>query len=552
MCCDQGEIVWNNINNNIEDADDEDFQYLLLAASSSHTNSSMEEEEDSHNHHFSSPDEHLHLRRGRHRNPLHLPPPPPPCSSSNLEQELAGVDDHHHCRTPDQTRLKRLKYSHLNHKGEEEIESHEESTSSLGLKLKKSPSLIDLVERRLSKGRVPSRSNSNSPDHNNNNNSTKKPSSSKLDYGSLPMSEKLKASNFPALYLKIGNWERISQNEGDLVAKCYYAKKKLVWEILEGALKSKIEIQWSDIIGIRATVVEDEPGTLEIELSQAPSFFRETNPQPRKHTLWQPTEDFTGGEAPTYSIHYVKFAPGALDKHYEKLLQCHPNLQSISRKPFPTQPSPYFRRHNSYDLPSNFVLHGYGSHLHQFSNPNWTPQNQPDLSNLRWSGLEQYPSTAALNNMMVLENGTIYPSQQVLPHEGLRSIPQANVGPLNYIQNHLLGENHQMICSSEDLITQDHIMSMQNPLALHHHGQLQQIANIRATASAAGGMMQQDYDHDHHTLMMSLQGQQDYRDITAQPAVVPVNAVPLMNWEIVEDLSTQQASIKGSPYDQYH
>ncbi|CAI9113024.1 OLC1v1013546C1 [Oldenlandia corymbosa var. corymbosa] len=540
MFCDQGEtaegqgwdnscddvrnhnnVVWNNII-------DDDVRYVLLHPadySSSNTNNS----EESHHPH--------------HQNPL-FHPSPPPRSSSYFDQ---GVD---HYGTPDQTRIKRIKYSHLspldvnqNHKlkDDQEIESHEESTSSLGLKLKKSPSLIDLVERRLSQGDC---SNSNSPDNNHNN---KRPNSkSTLDYGSLPMSEKLKASNFPALYLKIGNWERISQNEGDLVGKCYYAKKKLVWEILEGALKSKIEIHWSDIIGIRATMVEDEPGTLEIELDQRPSFFKETNPQPRKHTLWQPTDDFTGGEALIYRRHYVKFAPGALDKHYEKLLQCHPTLSSISQRPFPTQPSPYFRSHNNaYDLPSGFISHGWGSHL----NPTWIPPNQLDLSNLRWSGLDQYTAAASLNNMMVAENGTtpvIFPNN-FLPYEGLRRIvpPVASIGPHGYIENHKLCDN-QMICSGEDIITQqDHMRSrQQHPLVLHDQLQM---ANMRA--AAPGGMILQqvmvpENGSCDHTLV-SLHGQHDYRNISQQQ--------PLMNWEIVENLRLQQASIRGSHYyDQYH
>ncbi|KAJ4836527.1 hypothetical protein Tsubulata_041840, partial [Turnera subulata] len=86
------------------------------------------------------------------------------------------------------------------------------------------------------------------------------------DFVSQPISEKLKASNFAASYLKIGSWEITSKNEGDLVAKCYFAKKKLVWELLKGGLKSKIEIQWSDIIGIRATIRENEQGILELEV----------------------------------------------------------------------------------------------------------------------------------------------------------------------------------------------------------------------------------------------------------------------------------------------
>lgn len=34
-----------------------------------------------------------------------------------------------------------------------------------------------------------------------------------------------------------------------------------------------------------------------LQVSRPPLFFKETNPQPRKHTLWQATTDFTGGQA---------------------------------------------------------------------------------------------------------------------------------------------------------------------------------------------------------------------------------------------------------------
>lgn len=60
--------------------------------------------------------------------------------------------------------------------------------------------------------------------------------------------------------------QKKSINEGDLIAKCYFAKKKIVWEVLERALKSKIEIQWSDIIGIKATLQHSHYGLLEIEV----------------------------------------------------------------------------------------------------------------------------------------------------------------------------------------------------------------------------------------------------------------------------------------------
>jgi hypothetical protein len=60
--------------------------------------------------------------------------------------------------------------------------------------------------------------------------------------------------------------QRASKNEGDLMAKCYFFKKKLVWEFLQGRLKYKIEIQWSDISGINAVMEKNQPGILQIEV----------------------------------------------------------------------------------------------------------------------------------------------------------------------------------------------------------------------------------------------------------------------------------------------
>uniref|UniRef100_A0A453KGX9 TRF2/HOY1 PH-like domain-containing protein n=1 Tax=Aegilops tauschii subsp. strangulata TaxID=200361 RepID=A0A453KGX9_AEGTS len=150
-----------------------------------------------------------------------------------------------------------------------------EEPSPLGLRLKKSPSLVDLIQMKLVQA-----GKAKDAQHG----------------GTASASEKLKASNFPGSVLRIGSWEWVSRYEGDLVVKCYFAKHKLVWEVLDGGLKSKIEIQWSDICALKVVCPETEPGTLEIALSRQPLFFRETNPQPRKHTLWQATSDFTAGQ----------------------------------------------------------------------------------------------------------------------------------------------------------------------------------------------------------------------------------------------------------------
>ncbi|KAF2316976.1 hypothetical protein GH714_009555 [Hevea brasiliensis] len=169
-----------------------------------------------------------------------------------------------------------------------------EEPSPLGLRLRKSPSLLDLIQMRLSQG-VSSMPGTQPTD---NNNLEVKESKTSTASGTT---DKLKASNFPASILRIGSWEYKSRYEGELVAKCYFAKHKLVWEVLEGGLKSKIEIQWSDIMALKANCPDNAPGTLTVVVARQPLFFRETNPQPRKHTLWQATADFTNGQASIHS-----------------------------------------------------------------------------------------------------------------------------------------------------------------------------------------------------------------------------------------------------------
>ncbi|CAI9768914.1 unnamed protein product [Fraxinus pennsylvanica] len=127
---------------------------------------------------------------------------------------------------------------------EQGIMDSSENSSPLGLTLRKTPSFVDLVHKTLEKGKQKVRSQT------------------KTNYG-----EKAKASNFPAKLLRIGTWQRMTTYEGDLVAKIYYAKRKIVWEILQRPLKCKIETQWSDIIGIRAMMPPNGEGTLEIEIN---------------------------------------------------------------------------------------------------------------------------------------------------------------------------------------------------------------------------------------------------------------------------------------------
>ncbi|KAI3715086.1 hypothetical protein L6452_22053 [Arctium lappa] len=228
-------------------------------------------------------------------------------------------------------------------------------SSPLGLRLKKSSSLLELIQTRLSQ------CNKNIDALPSENLQVGNKKDVKARVGTSGPIDKLKASNFPALLLRIGQWEYVSQHEGDLVAKCYFAKHKLVWEVLDGGLKNKIEIQWADIVALKANCPDNGPGTLTIVLGKQPLFFRETDPQPRKHTLWQATSDFTNGEASTYRQHYLQCAQGILNKHYEKLIQCDTRLNFLSQQldtvldlPFAAEASikdPNISRNNVVNLP---------------------------------------------------------------------------------------------------------------------------------------------------------------------------------------------------------
>ena len=97
-----------------------------------------------------------------------------------------------------------------------------------------------------------------------------------------------------------------------------------------------------------------------MQLASTPLYFREITPQPGKHSKWEPTYDFTYGQAHLYMYvygtyfllvfhsthilrfnvfsnrkHEVTFLPGVLDKHYEQLLINDEHLAELSRRPLP-------------------------------------------------------------------------------------------------------------------------------------------------------------------------------------------------------------------------
>ncbi|KAK1399889.1 50S ribosomal protein L35 [Heracleum sosnowskyi] len=208
--------------------------------------------------------------------------------------------------------------------------------SPLGLKLKKSPSFLDLIQRTLSGANASFVGNAPGG-----NSKVEEKKDVRTSVASSSVN-KLKASKILASFLRIGSWKYVSRREGDLVAKCYYSKQKLVWEILDCGLKSKIEFQWSDIVFLNASCPDDKPGNLTLVLSRPPLFFKESDPQPRKHTLWQATADFTDGQASMQREHFLQCPQGVLNKHYEKLMQCDMRLKCLSQQSNRVMHAPFF------------------------------------------------------------------------------------------------------------------------------------------------------------------------------------------------------------------
>ncbi|KAB1225837.1 hypothetical protein CJ030_MR1G005238 [Morella rubra] len=201
-------------------------------------------------------------------------------------------------------------------------------------------------------------------------------------------SEKLKASNFCTSLLRIGSWKKVAEFEGNLVAKCYYGRKKLVWEIIEEKSKKKLEIQWCDILAIRALIAKDMPGILEIELNNPPKLHEEINSKPKTPTLWNMSSDFTNDQARIHRRHYLEFPPGVLDKPYKKLLRCDDRLLMLSQKPFPSLGCPYFYSDTDNET-MEFSLDGYGSHINSSSQLPFSSTSMPMVGSQQVQSFQQ-------------------------------------------------------------------------------------------------------------------------------------------------------------------
>ncbi|XP_071726861.1 uncharacterized protein [Rutidosis leptorrhynchoides] len=387
--------------------------------------------------------------------------------------------------------------------------------SPLGLCLKKSPSLLELIQEKINqshseKADLPSE----------NHEATTKTDSKARAKGKRVANDKLKASHFPALLLRIGQWEYVSQHEGDLLAKCYFSKHKIVWELLDGGLKKKFEINWADIVGLKANCAAYGPGTLTIVLDKQPVFYHEINPQPKKHTQWRVTSDFTDGEASNNRQHVLQCAQGLLNQHFEKLIQCDARLNFMSRQHIVSNvpyfpPKPFFEDHdmsgnNEFNLQDIYCIERMASASTLPSSSSKTVESsslffiQPDMSkdvhssssgmstDIEWQKditPQLQPTMPIFDTMNYI--GNCYSEQYV----SSLNLPFANnvagqVNPNDMLENisHILLSDNQLTPTSDERMLMSKVNSFFNLLQDNQNGQ--NIGNGSFTPDPAITMLQ--------------------------------------------------------------
>ncbi|KAL4564201.1 hypothetical protein LXL04_028257 [Taraxacum kok-saghyz] len=372
--------------------------------------------------------------------------------------------------------------------------------SPLGLRLRKSPSLLELAQKRLNQGTTTDHMDDLVIENFEESNKTDVIRAKSKPKASGPL-DKLKASHFPALLLRIGQWEYASKYEGDLVAKCYFSKHKIVWEVLDGGLKKKFEINWADIMALNANSEADGIGTLTVVLAKQPLFFKEINPQPRKHTQWRATSDFTGGEASENRQHFLQCAPGVLDKHYEKLIQCDSRLNFLSQHQSMVLDFPYFPQN-----PSSYDQDISGNNGFKIPEMNNNIAYMASLKNVGSSSLgfmhqdmskETYSSSSGMS----------------MDIEGPKDMKENPNNMLENISQILLSDNNHLNADSDEKTIISRVNSLCCLLQDYQSGQ--QDGNVffnpdpNLIPQSNQNLIPQQYINDHSTLGPNLIPQQD-------------------------------------------
>ncbi|CAN0914082.1 hypothetical protein LINGRAHAP2_LOCUS28341 [Linum grandiflorum] len=244
-----------------------------------------------------------------------------------------------------------------------------------------------------------------------------------------------------------------------------------MWEMLEDGIKKKIEIPWELIIAIKTSGLVH----LDIELNAKPFFFEESNPEPRKHTLWKRTTDFTGGQALKCRRHRISFLPGLIQKLYQQILQSDKRLERISTKPFPSMVNPHFphysARFTTPDLPS---IDDTQQPLQQSIQPDQNKLPENDDFNRMLMDFDNNPTAAeAIENPLLV-------SPPAANNQHYSYLLQTSDQPLNPFGNFNDGGDHlnQVVYGSLSGNDQQQNVVLPNPTGMDQHQHQQVPAGI--------------------------------------------------------------------------
>ncbi|KAK7302038.1 hypothetical protein RJT34_12917 [Clitoria ternatea] len=204
---------------------------------------------------------------------------------------------------------------------------------------------------------------------------------------------------YPATLLKIGEYKVMATDEETLIVGYHYGRhKKFAWEILDRdlSIKYQIDVSCHNIAALQMVVKDNNLGSLEIELNERPSFYRNVNSRPQSHPKWEFSEDFTRGHALIYRRHYLEFRLEVLDKLYQKLIQYDSRLSELSHLPFPDSNSSFFviessNIHGMCKSQTNSATH------EQPTLPILSPQQAGEFDNtIMWSSLPMHSTSSKL------------------------------------------------------------------------------------------------------------------------------------------------------------
>ncbi|KAG6425869.1 hypothetical protein SASPL_110075 [Salvia splendens] len=203
--------------------------------------------------------------------------------------------------------------------------------------------------------------------------------------------------------------------------------------------------------------------------------FTVGNWKPKKHSNWEPVDDFTGRQAQLYRRHEATFPPGVLDKHYEKLLVHDERLAVLSRRLFPTHESLF----PSQQIPQQQQLHhslsiaGRGNQIN--NEPTcWNPIVVSDQQQQLHHSLYNAPSGSSSQNPLVINNEPTFTGSSSYNNSLVVSNEPTFMGSSSFVRDQRLYQYNDMVVNNQPTfagsssIVRDQQLYQYNDMALNN------------------------------------------------------------------------------------